>query len=342
MRTPTSRPPHHKSPRAFALLEATAVFAVLGILTAIFVVMGSRSRRLAMASDDLANLRHIGQLTGQYAADHQERFWGFTWLAGQSLSQWPDLNNAPTTLQAFSNQAVDILRRRTGDASLAPITGWLSSLLYSQLVVIDYTGSRSPQRLFISSGDRNRLLWASDPVGFNQGKFGPLQPDPAIWGYRFPYSSSYARVPALFSVESGPNALYLQNSYNIWSSTSDTYQLSKLTTDVAFPSQKVVLHDQHARHFGPREAYFSFVEARVPILLADASASVRLSLHAKLGWHPTNPTNNNAAITYLYKPTSTWEPPPLNPNGDGCGGRYQFTRSATKGRDFGGPEVPYP
>lgn len=345
MRTPASKPSHHQCARAFALIEAAAIIAVFATLSAIFIVIGNRGRQLAMASDDLANLRHIGQLTGQYAADNQNLIWGFTWLAGQNLSQWPELNNAPDNGQAARDQAVDYLRRATSNPTLPKITAWFAHLLYSPLVLQEYAGRRPPARMWISAGDRNRLLWASDVEGFNANKFGPNQPNPTGSGWRWPYSSSYNVAPFIYSVESGPNALHHQTSYQLWISSNLSYTSPKSLTDIAFPSHKVHLHDSHARHFGQHQPYFAFAtrEARVPLLLFDASASLRSSAGANLGWNPLQPTNPSGVSTFAYDPTSTWEPPAISPSGsDSCFGVYQFTRSANNGRDFGGPEIPYP
>jgi hypothetical protein len=336
-----------KHRHAFALVEAGLVAIVLVVLLSILLVIGNKSRQTAMAGDDLANLRRIGQLTGQYGADNKDLFWSFSWQAGQSLSQWPELNNASSNMQAAGNQAVDILRRRTGIASLPPVLNWFSHLSYGHLVLEDYAGMGVPNRLFIGSGDRNRLLWASDVEGYNAGKFLPYQPNPSGAGWRWPYSSSFNMPPTFYSVDSGPDAMSQSgNNYNLWTSPQGAITGPKLLAQIAYPSQKALLHETHSRHFGTRQPYFavSTGEARVPLLLVDGSAEVRATKSANPGWQPTLPNALNPT-QFTYSPSNggaLWDPPALSPSGtDICVGYYRFTRSASKGRDFGGPEVPF-
>jgi hypothetical protein len=337
-----------RTPRpAFALIEAALVCIALAVLLSILLVIGNKSRQTAMAGEDLANLRRIGQLTGQYAADNKELFWSFSWKKGQILSQFPDLNYASNDLQAGADQAVDIARRLTGNNLLPKITGWIPHIYYSHLPLEDYAGMKLPNRLFIGSGDRNRLLWASDIEGYNAGKFLPVQPNPIGTGWRWPYSSSFNMVPMIFSKESGSNTINQHgNNYSVFTTTGVVVG-QRSTTEIAFPSEKVLLHDAHDRHHGQRQPYFavSTGEARVPLLLVDGSADVRATKSANPGWQPQSPTNPQPTSFY-YSPTeanSPWDPPALSPSGiDNCFGYYRFTRSASKGRDFGGPEVPFP
>ncbi len=153
--------------RGFALIEVTVVIVVIGLLVAVLVVSGERARRTAMIGEDLSNLRQIGQLTGQYANDFEDKFWSFSWKKGQSLSQFPDLNNAGTDLQASGNQAVDIMRRLGGlsPAQAPKQSAWMVFASSTHLPLIEYAGLQTPSldptktstRMFIGSGDKVRL-----------------------------------------------------------------------------------------------------------------------------------------------------------------------------------------
>ncbi len=350
MRTPTSKPSHHKRARAFALIEAAAILAVLATLSAIFIVIGNRGRQLAMASDDLANLRHIGQLTGQYVADNQDFMWAFSWKKGQALSQYPDLNISSTDLEAQANQAVDIARRLTGSsiAEMPKIFGWFPHTTYTHLVLEDYAGMKIPNRMFIGTGDRYRLLWTTDLAGFKTGEFLPYQPSPSSIAWRWPYSASFSMPPAFYAEESGPNAPSQSgNNYNMWSVIGSNMGVKPISS-IAHPSHKVLVHESHSRHFGKRQPFFAVGsgEARVPLLLVDGSADVGATAAANKGWNPSQPTSQNPSA-FIYNPTSAnalWDPPTVNgPNpSDSCYGYYRFTRNGSLGRDFGGPEIPYP
>src|SRR5690349_12826625 len=100
--------------RAFALVELLALITVVGCVAALIVLLSGESRRMGRLGEDLGKLRQVGGLTAEYAADHADKFWTFSWRKGDSLSQYPELNNASSDLQAAANQAVDILRRRAG------------------------------------------------------------------------------------------------------------------------------------------------------------------------------------------------------------------------------------
>jgi type II secretory pathway pseudopilin PulG len=337
--------------RGFALIELAAVLALVAALICVLLVAGERARRTAMIGEDLSNLRQIGRLTTNYANDFNDRFSGFSWKAGQSLSLFPDLNNATSDVQATADQAIDIIRRLANrtPSSMPKITSWIPQVLYSHLVLMDYAKIRpailgspeSASRLFVGNGDKNRLLWISDVDGFEQNKFLPNQPDATIiGGKRWPYSSSY-RLPFHFvSTSSGPNAITSAGTWNTYSVPPGATFDAKKLADVAFPSQKVLFHESHGRHHGQRQPYFSVTngEARVPLLTVDGAADIRATKDGNKGWNPTLPTSLNF-IQYTYQPNA-WDPPALN-GADPCFGSYTYTRSAEKGRDFGGPEVPF-
>ncbi len=323
----------------FVMRELVAMLAVAGVVACVLMVLGARARQSAMASDDLAKLREIGSLTGMYASDNKEAYWGFSWKAGQSLSQYPDLNNATTDLQAGANQAVDILRRRAGRTDIPAIFGWIPHVFYSHLALEDYAGHAPANRLFVSSGDVNRLKWASDPLGFDQGKFLPCQPATGATSKRWPYSASWQMPTAFYTKEwSGPNALVNSGSFSLYSTPPGIGIVQQFVSTVTFPSQKIVLHDFGARHFG-RPGLYANPEARVATLIADGHAEFLATKNTNPGWNPTQPSSL-APLVLSYSP-SCWDPP-LMGNQDNLPAGYRYTREGLFGRDFGGPEVKNP
>lgn len=327
-----------RGPSGFVMRELVATLAVAGVVACVLLVLGARARQTAMAADDLAKLREIGSLTGMYASDNKDVYWGFSWKAGQSLSQWPDLNNATTDIQAGANQAVDILRRRAGRTDIAPISAWLPYILYSHLALEDYAGATPANRLYVSSGDVNRLKWASDPLGFDQGKFSPCQPDPNAANKRWPYSTSWQLPPAFFTKEwSGANAIYNVGTFSVYQTNAGLELVQQTISGVAFPSQKVLLHDFGARHLG-RPGLYANPEARVAMLVADGSAMVLATKNTNPGWHPGSPTSPSP-LMLQYQPLC-WDPPSLGAVNLPAG--YRYTREGLFGRDFGGPEVKNP
>jgi hypothetical protein len=326
----------HPNTRGVALPEAVAAAAVVAVLMSLLVVANWSSRGHASAGRDLANLRLIAGWTESYGADNRDVFWTFSWRAGHQNSQWPELNNSPSDLQAAADQAVDILRRRTGRVELPRITAWIAHILYSHLPLVDYTDRSLPEIAFVSAGDEHRMNWARDPAGFDLGRFLPFQPDPTPTNSRWPYSASFLPPPMWFDRSDAPNRIsqFQHNSYSIPSLVS--FEGAPMS-QVAFPSQKVLIHDQSAWHFG-RPTYFGLEQSRAALLMADGSAAIPKTGDANEGWQPNNPTSPSPTqLAYVPRP---WEPPTTTGNpGEPATGQYRWTRGGIAGIDFGGPEI---
>lgn len=325
--------------RGFALVELAAVAAVAVAAAAILLIASSDSRRLARLNQDVAQLRSMGAAVQAYGADNSDLFPTFSWRAGESHSQYPELNNAGSDLQAAANQLVHILRTRGGRPDMPVMFALLPHFRYSHLILADYTGQPIPWIAAISSADTHRLRWARDPACFDQNCFGPYQPSPGTsTNKRWPYSSSFEPTLAFIDRSAAPSCVSNQQSYNIYLVPGAVLLGGAPMAQVRHPSQKVMLHDTNARHFGPRQPYSTHDEARLPLLMADGSVPVRAAANSNPGWQPNAPTST-VSLQFSYAPQNLWEPPPLNPGGDWVQGRFRYTRSGILGRDFGGPEV---
>lgn len=321
--------------RGFALVELAAIVGIGGVLIALLVLGGAGARRQARLGECTVNLKEFGAATESYAQDNADRIWGFSWRKGDMLSQYPDLNNNFSDLQAGANQAVDILRRRGGRTDIAPISGWIPQILYSHLVLSDYLDSELPQRYGACPEDTNRLCWQEDPLTYCQR----CSPAPLDCGSnnskRWPYSSSYYLTAAFFAPDSGMTITQGQ-SHNQYVVPGNVVLGGRLLSEVAHPSQKVMMFETHARHFRPRIAYYAYEEARAAMLLVDGSVSTRVTADSNDGWRPDQPGSPFPTI-FSYTP-SNWEPPALS--GAQVIGHSMWTRRGLGGRDYGGPEVP--
>jgi hypothetical protein len=219
-------------------------------------------------------------------------------------------------------------------------------VLYTHLVLQDYIGSRLPEKLVVCPSDRYRLLW-QDVEGFEQNRYLPFQENantPA--NRRWPYSSSYQVVPAMYSPDGaqagGVDTVYQSTLghgfYDTTGPNGAQGDLGKrLMVDVRFPSGKVQLHDGMDRHSQRNQDIFHLdPRAKQPLLMFDQSVATRQTRDANPGWMPHVP--NSAAPTMVtYTPAGRlWEPQYVLPAQPG---RYQWTRSGLKGIDFGGGEV---
>jgi Tfp pilus assembly protein PilE len=338
---------HHarSAGRAFVLAEAAGVVVILAILAAVLCISTGDARRRSRLAGSIANLQHYAAGTSAYAADNDNRVWTFTWRAGDNLSHYPDLNGATSDNQAAANQAVDILRRRAGRLDIAPITGWVPNILYSHLVLNDYLDQPLPTKTIASPEDVNRLAWQRDPLNYFNLPNRPNFPTADNANKRWPYSSSYELGAPFFSRDAGTS-----QGQTVQQDSNDHHYYyvgtlpmgDRRLTQVAFPSQKAMVYEQFQRFFGSRVVYGAYDEARVPILFADGSVGVRATNDSNLGFIPNSPTNPNPFRGYYY-PDPNYEPPTLNGvSAELVTGHYRWTKPGLRGRDFGGPEVPYP
>jgi hypothetical protein len=108
--------------------------------------------------------------------------------------------------------------------------------------------------------------------------------------------------------------------------------------DVAFPSQKVHMHDSQDRHcFGKQQLFFGYPQARQPLLFFDSSVRVCRSGDSNEGWNPRLPTQ--AAYTYPYTPDA-WESPTLSRQAaENVHAYYRWTRAGLQGVDYGGNSI---
>ncbi len=315
---------------------------VAAVLIALLMVLSGESRRQARLGEDLAKLRQIGGLTAAYSADHADKYWTFSWKKGAMLSAYPDLNAQAqaSDSEAAAAQAVDILRRVAGRVDIQPITSWIAPLLYSHLPLEDYLQSHMPDLTFVSAGDRLRLQWARDPLGFDQGLY---QPNPCgATGTnackRNPYGSSFQLPTAFYDVSTVGSRISQTALHNTYIIPAQVSLSGQLASSVLFPSQKVHLHDGASWHFG-RVSHSAFPEMRTPLLFVDGAVQVRTAADSNPGWQPNSPTSITAT-QYSYGP-APWEPPTLNgtPAQLVTAGRFRWSRGFLDARDFGGPEA---
>jgi hypothetical protein len=281
--------------RAFALPDLLIVVVVAALLGCVLVVSGAKRRGLGSQSESLGNLRQIGSITGSYGADYQGRMWGFTWTPTQrGPSQYADLLQYASQgpLQAVGAQMADIVRRRLDLPQYAVPASWLASVSYSHLVLMDYLDTTTLSSIFRSPGDRR--TWTPPPV------VPPNQPDPSwptdLWRH---HGSSYELPPAFWS----PDAVTVTTGAVVQAASHDTYQLINPTggttiqlgarplTQVQFPSNKVLLADRAEWQGARTDVFFLYDHARIPMLMVDGSAAVRVTGNANPGFRPDAPAS---------------------------------------------------
>lgn len=356
---------HRAAAKAFTLIELLLVIAIIALLIGILLPALGDARRAGKQAVCTSNLKQFGVAQGSYAAEFQDRIFGFTWYKDKAMpTEYTDLQTADTDVQAAANQAVHIMRQLTtrdaGTGRFDQITGWIPHIFYTHLVVNAYLGQRLPEKMVVCPEDKHRLAWQRDPLPSTMGGGWPEAHVPrpetsgGSGGYRWPYSSSYRTVVAAFDRTSDEKKRVTQGVHNTYNASEATLGGLKIA-DVLFPSAKVFMHDDIIRHYGRKQDWYGYDDVRQPILFFDSSVQVRKTGSANMGWMPRDPAFKEAAsvtnpeqaskIYYVYSPATVgaaagWEPPArIKKLGDKVFNRYAYTRGGLKGVDFGGTEV---
>lgn len=159
--------------------------------------------------------------------------------------------------------------------------------------------------------------------------------------------SSYTMTSAAWAEDGGPNSVSQSTVHNYWLGPQSQGTMHRRhVSEVTYPSQKVFMYDNHARHMGTRWYFFAWANARQPLLFFDGAVRERRTGDGNRGFYPPNPTSATWSVV-MYAPSpppNNWESPDLNgswTNQSYSGGYFRFTRAGLRGRDFDGPEVPW-
>lgn len=203
-----------------------------------------------------------------------------------------------------------------------------------------------PDLTFVSVMDKHRLTWARNPLGFDAGIYQPAPPSSGPGsnaGKRWPYGSSFQLPPAFYDASNVIlNRVQPFAGHNQFFPNSAAFG-ARTHSRIAWPSQKVLVHDGHGRHFGSVAPFCTHDQARLPLLFADGAVMVWCSAEANAGWRPLVPGDANPT-TFNYTP-DVWEPATVSGGpADPVIGRFRWTRGSPTshgiaGRDFDGPET---
>lgn len=326
-------------PRAFTLTDLVALLAVVTLLCSFALVSLRENRRAASQSTSLANLRFFGAAYASYAADNNDGIATFTWRAGQSLSQFSDLNQANTDIDAAADQAVDIIRRRSPATAQPPARGFLPHVAFFHLVLIDYLGESAILPAAAAPGDANLRRYQQNPLN-PCGQ--PGNPCPGSGTPLTAIASSYRRPAAFFARDRNEriagvsiNTVAPSPQGHAFFSVPQGSLINRRTAEIAFPALKVQLADAVARDFSPQR-FMLETDARVPMLMSDASAAVRRTNDANSGVNP----NDGSSALILYNPNIPFDPPAASPSPNPrFDGRFLWTSLGLRGIDYDAPRV---
>jgi prepilin-type N-terminal cleavage/methylation domain-containing protein len=331
--------------KGFTLIELLVVIAIIALLISLLLPALGKWRESGRLLVSQINMRELNTANATYATQFADKVASFTWSAGQTPSGEIVGNGIlpipNEDLAAAARQAVNIIRKRTGEDTFPIITGWIPHVLYSHLVIQDFIDQRLPAKLVVSPEDRNRLLW-QDTVAFRQNAFAPFQEDGTDQlNWRWSYSSSYQFVPASYSPDvsrPGLDTIGQGGQHNQYTQPTPGTLGKRKASDVRYPSQKVYIFDGQARHrFGQkREYHYTFPTTKQPLQMFDGSNNLVTTNRTTLGGDPTGYSASNpgawAPIAIEYVPRD-WEAPLDGLPNSQRWGRYQWTWGGLKGID---------
>ena len=352
-----------------SLVEALVCVVVVATLTMTMLPALASMRSDSLNEMSKANLMAIGQGRDQYAMENKDRIFTYTWRAGESYvradgrpGMWDNDGDAA------AEQHTDLIKRRTGRISgvhkIRTSRGRLPHRRYSHLVLLDDMASNDEEFLAsefaIDPADENLLTWHERPLEYSSGSGAPYAngiPD----GYddgnggdwatvpfvqRWPFGSSYQVVPHAWQGD-GREEVYVpvDNTPHLFrpvnSSISEPILGRRHMSEVAFPSQKVHMHEEFDYDLN-RLPYFAYDHARPEKLMFDGSINSQPSGDANDSVSPedydiNNPQDPSVYLvwTQVYVPLDTF-PIPLGGFGDDTelNMRYRWTLFGLQGVDY--------
>lgn len=341
--------------RGFSRLDAVAVFAVGSVLTVCAVPALSEVRFDAMRQVCVSNLLRFYGHSSQYAWDSGGQFWSQEWYAGmRNPITTGDLSQGQvfgSDMEAARVQATDAMRRLSGWGSdLLPLsTNTAPQVAYSHLALLDYLGGDPFKEFLVCPADstRTQLAEGQDDIAATVARLG-------LSGPRFAFQSSY--FPDFFTWNSSGQAQTIftlngarQTQMVLRSSSNyDAIQVTipsgseipgslgpRPVSDVAYPSQKVFLSDEYARHNGPTK-FYAYGDARQDLLFHDGSVRNYRTDFANPGWRFDGSQSRRSMttrFTFFKTPDPFGVVPPEAATTRFPAGWYKWTRGGLLGWD---------
>lgn len=217
------------------------------------------------------------------------------------------------------------LRRQQRPCRDLPQLG-VPHFLYNHLVINDYLAQRLPEPMVVCPEDTLQIQ---------------RQRDLALdWSVRI--RSSYLTVSCVYAMDTRkePSKTTLGPAGNFITLTSGNMPLAtRRVSDIAFPSQKVIMMDLLGRH-GPELSYYAYDDVVQPLLFGDSSVRNTQTGACNKGADPNQP-QNQFEFTLKYIPSLMQGAPPTRSgeNADNVLARYQWTRNGLRGVDINAQDL---
>jgi len=304
-----------KNQRAFALRDALVGTTVLAGLAVLTVPAISQVRMDSMRQVCVGNNRFIASASSSYINDHGGKMWALSWKAGMQNPTVPNVQYFASDSEAQGYEAVLIYRRMFGlTATEAPIPqNWFPQILNAHAALLEYVNLPIPASYMVCPADFTRQNYLEEiykPFPVSGG-------DNTATTWRWIFSSTYKWDVYQWSPSRSYRTLNprgqnvqcampanLPSTTELWTVEGDTTVQGawgpKQATDVHFPSQKVFLSDDYARHNG-QTRYYADQAAGQDLLFHDGSVRYYRADSTNPGWDPrTKTTRGNMTGRFAF------------------------------------------
>jgi len=305
---------------AFALRDLLVSMIVLLCLAALTLPALSQVRMDSSRQACIGNYRFIAQVSGSYSNDYAGYMWALSWKRGMAnrVDPW-SFGYFATDTEAQAGQAVTILRRLAHlNSTGAPLpASWSPQLLYSHAVLFDYVNVSIPASFLVCPEDWIRQRYLDGDYRLMPQSSG----DNSSTNWRIPYSSSYtagtyqwgpSRQTMVPKPGGGttPTPMWYPNPSDVstWTSTGDLSAPDafgpRQESAVRFPSNKVFMSDDYARHNG-KPRYYAYQTAGQDLLFYDGSVRFLRPDSTNPGWNPStagNRGNMKSRFSFTKRP----------------------------------------
>lgn len=284
----------------FAIRDVLVGVTVVGTLCVLAVPTLSQVRMDSARQACIGNYRFIAGSSASYENDHAGYMWALSWKRGMLYTGGLFPVYASSDIEAQAFQTIDILRRLSGyNASVLPLpSNWVSQILYTHAALMDYVNLPAPASFLVCpedwvrqaflDGDLRRLPWSESGPSTRLIFTSSYSASTYQWA---PSRQSLGINPSTGAAAKTAMPYPTPTDISYWNfdgtlNVTDAWR-PRLASDVRFPSNKVFMSDDYARHNG-KPRYYAYQTAAQDLLFHDGSVRYYRTDSTNPGWAPSS------------------------------------------------------